>query len=142
MHSCFLLHKTLYIGKVQQCSTANLTLSNGVHLCSYLNHETKLSYSCSAIGGSLTWNSSVFATGRIQVIYYRSNTLNANLTISRIKMVEEHTNDPLCINSTITFFGPNLNALNGVSVNCSNVRYSRQRIISSECIQHQCIHAC
>lgn len=124
------------VGEVQHCSTGHLTLSNGVLSCSSLNYETNVSYSCSTIGGSLTWDSSVFATGRIRVTYYRSDILNANLTIDGIKMAEKHTDDPVCINSTITFFGLNLHALNGVSVNCSSARHSHQVIISGECIQY------
>ena len=129
MHSYFCFTK--FIGKVQQCPTDNLTVSTQVHLCNSLNHETKVSFSCSAVGGSLTWNSLVFATERI-VVNYRSDVLNTNLTISGINMIEKHTDDPLCINSTIIFFGPTLHALNGLSVNCSRDRYSHQ--ISSKCM--------
>ena len=47
-----------------------------------------------------------------------SGSASPMLTISGVTVTEDHTSDSTCINSTLTFYGQNLNALDGLAISC------------------------
>ena len=77
-----------------------------------------LSYTCNDPGDFVIWSSS-FISGDFGVTYMSGESI-PSLTVRGVYVIERHTSDSSCINSTLTFTGTNLTALNGTSLNCKS----------------------
>ena len=75
-----------------------------------------MSYTCNDPDHVLIWSSPIIA-GDFTITYLSSETA-PTLTVNGVNAMETHTNASTCINSTLTFTGHNLKALNGVVLNC------------------------
>ena len=75
-----------------------------------------VSYTCNDPQSIVLWSSPAFV-GDFTVSRW-SGSASPILTVSGVTVTETHTSDSTCINSTLTFQGQNLNALDGLAISC------------------------
>ena len=103
-----------------------------------------MSYTCNDPGNIVVWSGAAI-NGDFAVSRW-SGVAAPVLTISEVVVIETHTSDPTCINSTLIFLGQNLNALDGLALSCRH--HSKTTIaimIPRKSIMHmhiQLLHAC
>ena len=77
-----------------------------------------VSYTCNDPGDIIFWFGSILV-GEV-TITPGSRTTVPGLAVSGVNVSESHTSQDSCINSTLTFTGSNLAALNGGTLTCRN----------------------
>ena len=84
-----------------------------------------VSYTCSDPGGVVIWSGAVIVGD--YVVAHSSGNTSPSLTISGVDVTENHSSDPTFINSTLTFTGFNLYAINGLTLSC---RFHKKTTVS------------
>ena len=115
-----------------QCPVTNPSIRSDV-LCEATpppssTNEFGLRYTCNDDGPVITWSSSIIS-GSVNVAA-AADPPTITLTVSGVSASESHTNDTACINSTLTFTGDNLPALNGATLTCRDLLINRILILS------------
>lgn len=78
-----------------------------------------LTYICNTPTNALIWASTLFTgNNELTVVHFGGDNPNVVLTVSGVTAMETHTRQTTCLNSTLTFTGTNLTALNGVTLKC------------------------
>ena len=75
-----------------------------------------VSYTCNDPGNIVFWTGSFFPGE--ETVSTSSGNINFNDGDSGVNIMESHTNDTTCINSTLILTGNNLTVLNGATLNC------------------------
>ena len=76
-----------------------------------------VSYTCNDPGGIIYWTGSIIAQ-EVTVSAQSGKTVVSLTGVSGVSVTETHTTESSCINSTLTFTGNNLAALDGAVLNC------------------------
>ena len=113
----YLIHHT-----GQQCPVTQPTIIPAVH-CQVSPPPSQgppwgVNFTCNDPGGIIFWSGS-FTFG-VAMISHASSAAPIPVGVSGVSVIESHTTKPSCINSTLTFTGNNLAALNGATIICGN----------------------
>ena len=113
--ACIIIHFPLYM-YAGQCPVSQPAISSSV-VCD--TSGVTLTYICNVPGVFLIWTSSLFSAGNneFSVISSNGNNPSVGLAVSGVTAMETHPQSS-CLNSTLTFSGTNLTALNGVTLKC------------------------
>ena len=103
-----------------QCPVSQPTITSQV-LCQVSPSPSQgpswgVSYTCNDPQSIVIWSGAAIVEDF--TVSRWSSGASPVLAISGITVTEAHTSDSTCINSTLTFYGLNLNALDGLAISC------------------------
>ena len=105
----------------QQCPVTQPTITSDV-ICQVSQQSSRsplwgVSYTCNDPGGTIYWTGSIIAH-EVTIAAQSGETVVSLTGVSGLSVTETHTTESSCINSTLTFTGDNLAALDGATLNC------------------------
>ena len=115
--ACIMFSVLIHYTHAGQCPVSRPAISSSV-VCD--TSGVMLTFICNAPGNLLIWTSSLFSAGNdeLPVISGSGDNPSVGLAVSGVAAMETHTRQATCLNSTLTFTGTNLTALNGVTLKC------------------------